>query len=54
VPVGFTPNAAPSFSIFVGTTGQIPFAPGTSSFFVRFKDSAGVSHGVTSIAVTTD
>ncbi len=54
IPVGFTPNAAPTFSIFVSTTGQIPFAPGTARIFVRFKDSAGRSHGVTSVAVETD
>jgi virginiamycin B lyase len=52
--VGFQPDATPTFSIFVSTTSAIPFAPGASRLFVRFKDASGASHGATSVAVTTD
>ena len=53
LPVSFTANATPTFSIFLGATGTIPFAPGSSRIFVRFKDAGGASHGSTSVAVTT-
>ena len=51
--VGFPAGATPTFSIFVTATGKVPFAPATSRLFVRFNDSSGVSHGVTSVAVRT-
>jgi hypothetical protein len=54
VPVDFAAGATPTFSIFVSATGSIPFDPGGSRVFVRFLDSDGVSHGSTSVAVTTD
>jgi YVTN family beta-propeller protein len=47
----FAANATPTFSVFLGATGQIPFAPATSRVFVRFKDAAGITHGSTSVAV---
>jgi hypothetical protein len=53
-PVSFGAGATPTFSIFVSSTDAIPFAPGSSRVFVRFKDGGGVSHGSTSVAVTTD
>jgi hypothetical protein len=54
VSVSFAANVTPTFSIFSSTTGQIPFAPGTSRVFVRFKDGSGTSHGSTSVAITTN
>ncbi|HEV2676681.1 MAG TPA: YncE family protein [Aliidongia sp.] len=53
ISVGFPANATPTFSIFVTATGAVPFAPATSRLFVRFNDSGGTSHGVTSVAVRT-
>ena len=50
----FAANATPTFSVFLGATGSIPFAPATNRVFVRFKDAAGVTHGSTSVAVDTD
>ena len=47
-------NATPTFSIFALSSGSIPFSPGSSRIFVRFKDAQGVSHGSTSVAVTTN
>jgi hypothetical protein len=54
VPVDFTAGATPTFSVFVLSSGSVPFAPGASRVFVRFADSGGVLHGSTSVAVTTD
>ena len=54
VSANFTANGTPTFAIFATATGQIPFAPGSSRIFVRFKDGNGVSHGSTSEAVETD
>jgi len=53
VTLGFTAGATPTFSVFVGAGGPIPFAPGSARIFVRFKDAGGISHGATSVAVTT-
>lgn len=50
----FPADATPTFSIFVSAAAPISFAPGASRIFVRFKDTAGVSHGSTSVAVETD
>jgi DNA-binding beta-propeller fold protein YncE len=49
----FTAGETPTFSIFVGSTGPIPFDPAGNRVFVRYTDSAGLSHGSTSVAVTT-
>jgi hypothetical protein len=54
VPVSFASEATPTFSVFVSSSAAIPFAPGASRVFVRFTDGDGVSHGSTSVAVTTD
>ena len=54
LPVSFTAGGTPTFSVFASTTGQVPFAPGTSRIFVRFADAGGTSHGSTSVAVTTN
>ncbi|MEI9987496.1 MAG: hypothetical protein WDN69_32770 [Aliidongia sp.] len=37
VPIAFTANATPTFSIFVSSSGTIPFAPGSSRVFVRSR-----------------
>ena len=44
-------NATPTFSIFVTTTGTVPFAPATNRIFMRFEDSDGNTRGSTSVAV---
>jgi len=46
-------DATPTFSIFVTSTGGVPFDPGANRVFVRFKDSDGVTRGSTSVAVRT-
>jgi hypothetical protein len=46
-------NATPTFGIFVGGTGNVPFNPATNRIFVRFKDVGGVTRGSTSVAVRT-
>ncbi len=51
--VSFVANATPTFSVFVTASAPIAFAPGTSRIFLRFVDASGVSHGSTSVAVTT-
>ena len=53
ISVGFPAGTTPTFSIFVTASGSVPFAPATSRLFVRFNDSSGASHGVTSVAVRT-
>jgi hypothetical protein len=53
VPVTIAANATPTFSIFANGSGTIPFAPGANRIFVRFKDSAGITRGSTSVAVRT-
>ena len=49
----FPANATPTFSVFATAQAPVAFAPGSSRVFVRFKDSAGASHGSTSVAVET-
>ena len=46
-------NATPTFGIFVAGTGSVAFNPATNRIFVRFKDSAAVTRGPTSVAVRT-
>jgi sugar lactone lactonase YvrE len=53
VPITYAADATPTFSVFVSTSSPIPFSPAASRIFVRFEDSDGVSHGTTSVAVTT-
>jgi streptogramin lyase len=54
VSVDFADGSAPTFSVFLQSSGPIPFAPAASRVFVRFKDTAGGLHGSTSVAVTTN
>ena len=53
LPITIAANATPTFSVFVSASAAIPFSPGASRIFVRFKDASGVSHGSTSVAVET-
>jgi sugar lactone lactonase YvrE len=46
-------GAAPTFSIFLQSTGAIPFAPATARLFVSFLDASGNFHGSTSVAIET-
>ena len=50
----FAAGSTPTFSIFATAQAPVAFAPATSRIFVRFKDSAGASHGSTSVAVETN
>ncbi len=50
----YTPGETVTYSIFVTALGPVPFDPDTARIFFHFTDSNGVSHGSTSIAVTTD
>lgn len=47
-------GATPTFAIFATGSAAIPFAPGTSRVFVRFRDSTNAVRGLTSVAVKTD
>ena len=47
-------GAVPTFSVFISATAAIPLDPANSRIFVRFKDSSGVSHGSTSVAVQAE
>ena len=53
VSLSYAGGAAPTFSIFLHSTGAIAFAPATSRIFVRFKDGSGGFHGSTSVAIET-
>lgn len=47
-------DATPTFSAFVVGAGNVPFDPANNRVFVRFRDSAGVVRGATSVAVRTE
>jgi hypothetical protein len=47
-------DETPTFGVFVEGMGNISFDPATNRIFVRFKDSAGVTRGLTSVAVKTE
>jgi hypothetical protein len=53
VTVQIETNSTPTFAIFLTATGTVPFAPARNRVFVRFRDSAGVTRGSTSVAVRT-
>jgi N-acetylneuraminic acid mutarotase len=46
-------NETPTFGVFVAAQEDISFFPETNRIFVRFKDSGGVTRGLTSVAVRT-
>jgi len=54
VTLNFAGEAAPTFSVFLQSSGAIPFAPASSRVFVQFKDASGGLHGSTSVAVETN
>jgi len=53
VPIQVDAGATPTFGIFVGGHGMIPFDPAVNRVFVRFRDAAGVTRCATSVAVRT-
>ncbi len=53
VTLSYAGNTAPTFSVFVQSSGAIAFAPAASRVFVRFQDASGGLHGSTSVAVET-
>ena len=44
-------GGTPTFSVFLTAAAPIALDPANSRIYVRFKDSGGVSHGSTSVAV---
>jgi hypothetical protein len=46
-------NETSSFGVFVAGAGDVSFVPETNRIFVRFKDSGGITRGLTSVAVRT-
>jgi hypothetical protein len=46
-------NETPTFGVFVAAQEDISFFPEINRIFVRFKDSGGVTRGLTSVAVRT-
>jgi len=48
------PNETRSFGVFVRATGAIPLRPAVNRVHVRFRDSAGLVRGITSVAVTSE
>ena len=44
-------GTTPTFSVFLQSSGAIPFDPATARAFVRFEDAAGGLHGSTSVAI---
>jgi len=47
-------NGTATFTAFLTPSAAIPFSPAVNRAFVRFKDSAGVSHGSTGVAIATE
>ena len=46
-------GATPTFAIFTTGTGSVAFDAAANRIFARFKDSGGVTRGLTSVAVRT-
>ena len=53
VTVQINPGETPTFGIFVGGNGIVPFDPGGNRIRVPFRDQFGVTRGATSVAVRT-
>jgi hypothetical protein len=53
VTVQIDAGSTPTFGAFVQGDQRLPFNPGESRVFVRFRDVAGVMRGTTSVAVRT-
>jgi|HubBroStandDraft_1064217.scaffolds.fasta_scaffold00539_17 YVTN family beta-propeller protein len=54
VALDYAAGAAPTFSVFLQSSGAVAFAPGSSRIFVRFDDAGGAFHGSTSVAIETE
>jgi hypothetical protein len=46
-------NSTPTFSIFAGAAGVVPFDPANNRIFLQFTDPSGAVRGETSVAVET-
>jgi len=53
VSLSFVGGSAPTFSVFLESSGAVPFDPANSRVFVRFEDATGELHGSTSVAIET-
>ena len=53
VTVPIPAGATPTFAVFVAGAGTIPFDPAHNRVSVRLRDAAGVTRGLTSVAVRT-
>ena len=53
VALNFAGSTAPTFSVFLQSSGAIAFAPAAARVYVRFEDASGGLHGSTSVAVET-
>jgi hypothetical protein len=53
IPTTILSNETPTFGVFVAAAGDVSFVPETNRIFMRFKDSSGVTRGLTSVAVRT-
>jgi len=52
--ISSTTGETRTFTVFVNSTGDVPFDPANNRIFVRFKDANGVVRGATNFAVRTD
>jgi hypothetical protein len=53
VSLSFVGGLTPTFSVFLASSGPVPFDPANSRVFVRYEDGTGELHGSTSVAVET-
>jgi DNA-binding beta-propeller fold protein YncE len=53
VSLSFVGGSAPTFSVFLESSGAVPFDPANSRVFVRFEAATGELHGSTSVAIET-
>ena len=54
VSLQYAAGAAPTFSVFLRSSGAIPFDPAASRVYLRFTDIYGDERGVTSVAIETN
>ena len=54
VSLQYTAGAAPTFSVFLQSSGAIPFDPAASRVYLRFTDIYGDERGMTSVAIETN